>query len=308
MKKLKPVADAVRRIIMRWAVTRTNLIANASAGDTSISVKSTRRWAVGDQFVIHNNEEDMEHQLFVRAIVGKNTIQIGDAEGNPKALQWNWPVSTGGHVVKSHFNQLVKAVFLGDPDIITDLPAITVDISDRNSDWYTIGATKEKYNLEIAIYVSGTTQEEGDSFLWHMADQIQAGLKRNFYPLLDDYKTVPVTVDILAEDRYIKVQSTSIFAVGQQIIIEDEYNIEVHSIEQVCDADTLKLAQQVWHDFDAADTVVIRPNRLPFNSWPTDIKFGKIKKGTLLKAAVISYFVEETEDQLGASFSDPQLQ
>jgi len=248
----------------------------------------------------------MENQLYVRSVPDRNTINLGDSEGNPKALKWNW--ANGGHVVKTQDDMLVKAVFLGEPDIIIDLPAITVSMQNRSSEFFTLRSTKERYNVEITVYVSGSTQEDGDRFLLNLVDTIQYGLKRNFYPLLNNYKTSIVTVDLLTGDRHIRVPDSSIFAIGsRQIIIEDEYNIEVHSVSAICDPTTIQIAQPLLYDYLKEDVIVIKPNRLPFNSWPSEVTFGKIKKGTLLKAAVISYFVEEMEDQLDSSFGDTQL-
>jgi hypothetical protein len=159
------------------------------------------------------------------------------------------------------------------------------------------------------MFVSGSTQEEGDIFLTNMMDVIQTGLKKNFYPLLNDYKTSTITADIVNGDQFIKVPDSSIFVDGpRQVYIEDDYNIEVHFIEAICDSTTIKLAQHTQYDFDKDETTVIKPSRLPFNSWPSDITFGKIKKGTLLKAATITWFCEEMEDHLDASFGDTQLQ
>ncbi len=318
------VIDGIRRIIMRWVITRTDLIADANAGDTSISVNSTRRFRVGEQFVIHNDEEFVENDLHVLEVVDKNTIRLADGAGNVKALKWSWPMSAGAHVVKSFNGMIVKAVFFGEPDIIDlgELPAISVSPSKSNSEFFTFRATKEKHNLEITVYVSGTTQEEGDRLLVSLVDVIQYGLKRNFYPLLDDYKTCTITAPIAIGDEFIKIGTGDIPIFGteivghagqytmvgsNQIIIEDQHNIHVNSIHSICSDGTLRLHQVVDFDFTVDDAIIIKPNRLPFNSWPTDITFGKIKKGTLLKAATISYFVEEMEDHQDASFGDTQL-
>lgn len=305
------VVDAVRRIVMRWAITRTELTANASAGDTSITVKSTRRFKVGDQILVHNADEDMENDHWIAAIPNRNTITL------TKPLKWAWTAASGTLVVKTQDDQFVKAVFFGEPDVITDLPAVTVAGVSRNSEWMAFRATKERHNLEIGVYVSADTQEGGDRFLQRIVDDIQYGLKRNLYPLLNDYLTVKVTVPIAFGDFHIKVDDSTPLTAGQQIIIEDEYNIQVVGIDAICDATTIQIAQPAEYDFDITTVdgdgvltdgaIIIRPNRLPFNSWPTDINFGKIKKGTLLKAAVISYFIEEMEDQKDAGYGDTQI-
>lgn len=299
--KYTAVVNAIRRIIERWTVTRTTLTANANAGDTSITVSSTKRFAKGDQFLIHSDNEDMENDLFITSISGRHTINFN------RPLIFNWRVADGGHVVKTLGGQFVKAVYFGEPAIISNLPAITVALKNTSSDFMTLRGTKERYDIEIGVYVSGTTQEEGDRFLADVIAVIDYGLKRNFYPLLDDYETTTLLEDVAAGDRFIEVADTSIFTEQQQLIMEDFYNIDVLGVVGVCDSNTLQLGVPAQYDFDKDDTIIIRPNRLPYNSWPTGIRFGLINKGTLLKACVMSYFIEEYESQPDASFGDTQL-
>ena len=58
-----------------------------------------------------------------------------------------------------------------------------------------------------------------------------------------------------------------------------------------------RVADCVQFDFDKDDTNIIVPSRFIFNSWPSNIEFGSIHKGELLKAARISWFAEEEEMQ-----------
>jgi hypothetical protein len=296
------VIDAVRRIIERWTITRTNLIEDAHAGDTVIYVKSTRRWQVGDVFVIADNDENMENEITIAAILSPTAIQI------VSPLKWSWPVSTGGNLLKTQFGMLVKSVQFGDPDVIVDLPAITVHCPNKSSEWMTLRGSKEHFEIEITVYVSAASLEEGDRFLLQMLDTIQYALKRNFYPLLNDFKTTPLKKDIVSGDTYIQVDDNSILSPFSEIIIEDQYNIQVCSVLSCTGSNIVQLAESVNFDFLAADTTVIRPNRLPFASWPTGINYGKVYKGTLLKAGTISYYVDVFEQQPDAGFSDPQLQ
>jgi len=307
---MKAVIDAVRRICERWAATRTDLIADAHTGDTSIQVVSTRRFKVGEQFLIYNDNpagEDMENDLFILGINGRSTIYLGDKDGNSKGLKWNWPLSAGAHALKTIAGQRIQAVYFGEPDIITNLPAITVSAKSRKSEFYTLRATKERFDIEIGVFVSADSQEEGDIFLQEVVEIIQYGLKRNFYPLLNDYGKTTLIADAHAGDTFIKVASVMPIQPPCELIIEDQYNIDVQVAVQACDANTIQLALPLLSDYQASQAFVIKPNRLTFNSWPTDITFGKIYKGTLLKSAVISWFVEETEDHADASFGDPQL-
>jgi hypothetical protein len=300
-RKYTGVAQAIRRIVEHWSITRTDLIMDANSGDTVLNVKSTRRFRVGDQLLIHNDAEDMENNHYIYAINGKTQLIL------TAPLKWPWPMYTGAHVVKTQGGQFVKAVYLGEPNVMTDLPAITVMPQSASSEFYTLRGTKERYDFEIGVYVNASTMEEGDLLLWDLVDTIQAGLKQNFYPLLNDYETTTLLQDVNHNDIFIRVADSSIFTPQQELIIEDQYNIDVFGVIAICDATTIQLGAPSSYDFLAADATVIRPNRLPFNSWPTGVKFGLINKGTLLKAASISYFVEEYEYHDEAGFGDPQL-
>lgn len=309
---MKNVIEAVRRICERWAATRTDIIADANAGDTSIQVLSTRRFRPGEQFLIYNDNpdgtgEDMENDLYVLGVPDRYTIQLADTNGNPKGLKWNWPLSRGAHVLKTIADQRIKAVFFGEPDVITDLPAITVSAKSRQSEPFTLRSTKETFNIEIGVFVSADTQESGDIFLQNVVDVIQYGLKRNFYPLLNDYTKTSLIADGVAGDTFLKVASVAAIQPPCELIIEDEYNIDVQVAIQVCDSSTVQLALPLLSDYSVANTYVIKPHRMPFHSWPKDITFGKIYKGTLLKSAAITWFMEEMEDHIDASFGDTQL-
>ena len=52
---------------------------------------------------------------------------------------------------------------------------------------------------------------------------------------------------------------------------------------------------------------IIGLTRFIYNSWPADIKYGFIHKGSLLKASTISWFAKETEQQTRGGWSDPQI-
>lgn len=304
---MEDVLDSIRRIISRWVVTTTPLIADAHAGDTTIRVKTTRRFAKGDEFLIKATDnaglDEVENRLVVDAVVDKNTIQLTEP------LKFNWPVSDDAAIIKTINDNFVRAVHIGEPDVLpmSELPAVTVNGVNRSSEWYTIRATKERFNIEIGVFVTDGSHEEGYRFLLRVVDVIQKGLKKNIYPLVNSYDETALTSDVAAGDCYIKVADSSIFVPGSFIYLEDSYDNQENTVNQIIDAHTISVLQQASSDFSVSDTKVILPHRFIYNSWPADIQFGKIHKGTLLKAAVINYFVEETEIQGDGGWQDTQL-
>jgi hypothetical protein len=216
-------------------------------------------------------------------------------------------------LIKTINQNYVRGIYFGDPDNISEFPAITVVGNSRSSEWMTINSTKEKYDIEITVYVEDATQEAGYRFLMNTVDTIQSGLKRNIFPLIDDYNTIAITADVVIGDKFIKVYSTANLVDNMRCYLEDQFNLQENYINKVIDSTTIELAQGACFNFTPSvdpysvyNPVVVTPTRFIFNSWPAEINYTKVHKGTLLKAAVISWFAEEEELQMMAK-QDPQI-
>lgn len=303
---MEDLIDAIRRIIERWVRTTTHLTADASVGDDTITVFTTSRFSAGDEILIKatNDEggEDTEFGLIIEEIVDRNTIRLVEP------LTFNWAIADDATIIKTIRGLYVRSFHFGEPDLITlqELPAITISGKSRSSEWYTVRATKERFEIEIGVFVVDGSMEDGSRFLLNMCDTITAGLKQNVYPLVNDYTQTVLTAQGNLGDEYIKVADSSLLQCGQ-ILIENEYDSEENTISQIVDATTVKLGARLSRTYTVTNTKVIRPNRLFYNSWPADTQYGKIHKGTLLKAGVISFFAEETEIQGNNTFSGPQI-
>lgn len=303
--KIEDVLDAIRRIVTRWTITSTTLTATASAGDTIITVDNTLRFFAGDEIVLTNVNEDTEPSpgiIFVETVIDNTHIQLTEP------LQLSWPITANPRIFKSMKGQYVKAVYYGEPSIISQYPAITVNGTTRSSEWLTTRGTKEKYNIEIGVFVEDATMEDGLRFLHRMSDLIQTGLKRNIYPLVNDYDLVALTADMQPQDLFIKVADTSKLQCLDRILVETKYRIFESQIVEIVDSTTIGITPTSDFDYKVSDgATLIRCHRFIYNSWPAEINYGQIAKGSLLRAAVISYFAEEFETQFVGTFSDPQL-
>jgi hypothetical protein len=299
------IAESLRRIIARHVITESPLTADASAGDDTITVRTTNRFAKGHQVLIKNDADDpdVENGLTIAEIVDKNTIRL------TAPLAFDWTVAAGCSVMKTIRGNYVRAVMLGEPEVFPQnmLPAITVRAKGSNSAFFTTRATKERYTFEIGVFVEAASQEDSEILMLELADMVQKGLKKNVYPLVSDYESVEVTQDIAVGDYFVKVADTSIFVPGHITLVEDQYKMFENHVNGVCDATTLRLETAFQESYLAGETHLIRPNRFIFNSWPSDIQPGTIYKGTLLKAAAITWFGEEMEIQFNQPWSDTQL-
>lgn len=290
---MEEILDSIRRIIYKWVNTVTSITSNVNIGDTVINVTSMHRFQVGDQVML-KNETVYETSLNIAEVDREaKTITLSRAVSNA------WLVSDNTVLIKTIGEQFVQGIYIGDPDVIVKYPAITVNGINRKSEWLTLESTKETYDLEIGVFVKDSTHEKGYRFLMQMTDTIQKGLKMNIFPIPNDWDIISLTADANEGDLTMTVEDNSGFNDYPRFIIE---NAEVHQDNWVTQIDedgvTVQLQEPIITDFDKDNTSVILPHRYIYNSWPSDIAYGKIHKGELLKASTIKWFGEEEELQI----------
>jgi len=215
----------------------------------------------------------------------------------------DWTTAENTVLIKTINEQFVQGIYIGEPDVITRYPAITVNGISRSSEWLTLESTKERYQIEVTVYVKDSTHEQSYRFCMAMADEIQKGLKYNITPLISDYDITSLTQDIAVGDTTIYVADRSLFNNHRRVMIEDPFESHENWVTTWFDEaedpsqGALRLKDCVPYAFSASDTTIVVPNRFIFNSWPDNIQYGSIHKGELLKAAKISWFAEEEEMQ-----------
>ena len=294
---MEEILDSVRRIVFKWVNTTSRIVSDVTRGDTTICVKNASRFSIGDAIMLKNNEV-YETGLVVSDVDNQSgTITVATSILN------NWTVSDGAVVIKTIYEQFVQGIYIGEPEVIPMFPAITVNGVSRNSQWLTLESTKERFEIEIGVLVKASTHEDGYRFLLNITDEIQAGLKRNIIPLVNDYDIISLTQNITAGDTTIWVDDRDKLNDYRRIIIEDEYESQENWVTYLYNStedpteQSAKLHSPVCWNFDSTETSIIVPKRFVYNSWPADIQYGTIHKGELLKAATIRWFAEEEEMQ-----------
>jgi len=299
---MEQILESVSRIIRRWVSTSTPLTSNASKGDTILHVENSSRFSRGEEITIHDGNRGENPCIRISSIPDNASIEL------ESPIRFNWRVSDGCVVQKTYMGMFVQGVYIGEQPVIPKYPAIEIVPLSRNSQWMTFGTTREKRNFEINIYADQETKENGTRFIIRMSDIIQKGLKKNIFPLVGEYDIIDVTADVLAEDDTIRVQSTSLLQTDQLVILENKYRAEELRVCSVLDSNTVQVFPLVHNDYLVSeDAKIIILNRFLFNSWPSDIQFGVVSKGTLLNAAKIQWFCEEQEVQTRGGWSDPNL-
>ena len=292
-RAMEDLLDGLRRIIHKWVNTSSPLISNTSRGDTVIEVESTHRFQKGDEVMIRD-ETYYETGLVIESVDDINHITLISPILN------NWTAAYQNVILIKTINEMfVQGIYIGDPEVIPRYPAITVNGVSRSSEWLTIESTKERYEIEIGVFVKESTHETGYRFLMNIVDVIQTGLKRNIIPLVNDYDIISLAQDANIGDVNIKVNNREKVSDDRRILLENDHELEEHWVTYAYGNDdvSIHLAEALCTDFYAYDTSVIVPYRFVFNSWPAQIQYGKIHKGELLKAATISWFAEEEEMQ-----------
>jgi hypothetical protein len=297
------ILESVRRTIYRWVNTNVALTEDAPYNTTTLKVTSSIRFKAGDEVALHNGV-DGEPGLRIYEVPDNNTIILE----TPIQVITGWRVSNNAMLTKTYNGQFMQAIYIGEPDVIPMYPAITILGQKRSSEWFTLGTTKERYSLQIAIYSAADNHEDSYRTVMQLADIIQLGLKKNIFPLVGQYETTTITADIAAEDTFIKVADSSIFQCEDKIVVENIYQAEELRVAAIPDSTTIQVFPNPHFPYLVSEqTKVIRLTRFIYNSWPSDIEYGFKYKGTLLHAASISWFAEEQEIQTRHGWSDPQL-
>ncbi len=302
---MEEVLDALRKIIARWVKTVVPLTADYMAGDTTVTVHTTRRFSTGDEIAFRvGGQYEKPANFRVKSIIDMNTIELN------QPLTHNWTVASGAVVCKMIHGNMVQGIYLGDPENIEEFPAITVNGISEESEWITIDSVKDTFNVEIGIFVLDSTMETGYRFLLRLTKLVKYALMNNLFPLVNDYETTAVTADVVSGDANVTVADSSIFCPGDVVLFEDQYKTIETRVLSVVDDHTLEVFGHEPLEFSASDNpVAIKFHRFIFNSYPKSVNYGKIHKGSLLKAAVIEWFgwEEIVGPTNGGGWSDPQL-
>ena len=299
------VLESVRRIVYRWVNTQTPLITDANPGDNILTVESTKRWKEGDELaLVQYDNGGHQPRLYIDEVLDNNRIKIKEGVRGSNV----WKVSDHTVIRKTFDSQFFEGIYIGDPDVIGKFPAISIMGENRQSEWLTIGSTKEAYNLQITIYNKQESNERSYRTLLKITETVERGLKDNIFPLIGKVNISNLTADYLQGDTFIKVSDSSIYKENQSILIENLHRAEESSVYCIVDGTTLKLHMPFSNSYSKEDeSKIIGLNRFIYNSWPASINYGHIHKGSLLHAATIEWFAWEQEIQETGGWKDPQL-
>ena len=147
---MQEVLDSVRRIVHKWVNTVTPLRQSASVGDSQIFVNNSLRFNIGDEVML-KDASVYETGLIIKSIDSSTSIIFESSILN------DWTIGQNSQLVKTINELFVQGIYIGDPDVIPRYPAITVNGISRSSEWLTLESTKERYEIEVNIFVREAT-------------------------------------------------------------------------------------------------------------------------------------------------------
>jgi hypothetical protein len=280
------VLRSLRDTVLRFGMNSQLLAADAIIATKTITVVSTRRFFEGDQIVIRN---DVSGEIrVIDKIIDGSTMTITED------LIMTWTVAEGSKVEKAFGDQYLKRVYLGDPDVIPDYPAITITADNRDENWWTINSTTAKWNCTISVlYLDDGLERTYESML-EMTASIEKALWANRFPVFDTLVDTTLTADASAGDTILSVTDTSGMNKGHLGILEDYDYTDHITVNNIVNATTFETLHPIPFDVSASrGGVVLIPSRWVMWTYPPGTTYGYIHKGSMLKAAQIKWFAQE---------------
>ncbi len=284
--------EAIKKIIERYIVNIVPFAEAIPARSTVIPILSSGRFKNCDQVVIYNQavlDATGEGEIrTISCIPDRNTVKLDTA------LIDAYPAGTS-FIQKLIGGKFVEGIYLGEPAKISHYPAITINATDKDNEWFTLSSTSETFQIEITIFTLADDYEASYRLMHTYAKQIETALFRSLYPLAEPFDTAILAQPVGPTDTVIRVTDFQdlVNHLTGSVFLESWDNLRSNRIKQILDAGVFELAMPIGGNFAAGDKV-IQPGRHFYNAFPRGIKFGTInQESVVLKAAVISYMAQE---------------
>jgi len=280
------VLTSLKDTIIRYGLSSQAITQNATAGTKTVKIPMSRKFFEGETVVIRNDQ--MGEIGVIDQITDESTIIL---EEN---LVRNWTVAEGTVFEKAPGGQYIKRIYLGDPDVIPDYPAITIVGDSREEDWWTIGSTTVKWNCTISCLFEDDGLENSYENMLLMTKTIEDALWANRKPVFGKITESNLSADLLTNETSMTVDDTDKMLPWHQAIVEDYYRTQYIEIVTVVDSNNIIFRPNVGFDFlTSRNAKIIVPSRWTMWTKPGSTTYGYIHKGTLLKASQISWFGQE---------------
>ncbi len=281
---------ALKRIIERKVVNIQPLRADISAGDTIIPVRSAKRFEEENgQVAIYRDGEQYGEPHSIYRIIDYHTIELEE----PVAEDYSSSVGLVQNLIGGE--NWVRAIYVGDPPVIGRYPAITIAGVNKSNEWMTIDSTKDRFNVDISVYIEAGDYEKGYEYVLNLTKSIEETLFNNFYPLVDPFCTTTLLEDVSDTDTVIRVENDRMDIMRRFLWfwLENDQHTQFSSPARYRDNGVIELRTPIGVAFSAGDDVIF-PARHFFDTRPESTDFGNVVKGeSLLWGSRIHYFAVE---------------
>lgn len=292
------VLTSLRQIIHRWVNSESPITEPIAVGDNVLTLRTSHRFKVGDDVLITDGSE-FEYPHVIAEVPDETHVVLQDGV---RFSDWNVGSCNLRKAVKGQF---VQGIYLGDPDNIMKYPAITINGKSKNSEWIGLEVSNETYEVDITCYVADATQEEGYEYLMHLAHIIETGLKKNPVAIAGDKGYVSIIADIEQGDVFVRLADTDGITAGQFILLDSVFISEDCHVAEIVDGQVIRLSEPAKNEYLVVnDPKAILVERFLYKCWPKNIDYGFVHKGTLLKAARISWSATEAQMHPPYGFGD----
>lgn len=281
------VLTSLRDTIRRYGLTSQSITADATIGTKTVKVPMSRKFFEGETIVIRNDTHG--EMRTIATIPDSETILLTEN------LVRTWSVAEGAIFEKAPGGQYIKRIYLGDPDVIPDYPAITIVADSRDEKWWTIGgSTIIDWNCTISCLFEDDGLENAYENMLLMTKTIEDALWANRKPIFGKLSESDLTADAVAGSTLLTVADTTGIMPGYEAVLEDYNRTQYIEIDYIIDANNVSLKHTINDNYLVSRAAkLIMPSRWTMWTKPSGTTYGYIHKGTLLKASQIKWFAQE---------------
>jgi len=281
------VLKSIRDTVVRFGLASEDVNSDCLVGTKIVYIPFTRKFFEGETIVIRN--DSIGEVRVIDRIIDDHTMTVTED------LVRTWTVAEGSKVQKAPGGQYIKRIYLGDPDVIPDYPAITIVAESRDEEWWTLETTKVTWNCTVSCIFEDDGLENSYEGMLELTKSIENSFWANRWPIFGTLSETTLTADYAAGDQILSVASSADLKAKNQYILEDYAHTMMGEINRVIDGTTIEIVPpHCALDFLVSRNATLTvPSRWVIYSYSGSSTYGYIHKGTLLKASQIKWMAEE---------------
>lgn len=298
---VRDIMKALQRLMLDYLATDWPLTADASPGDTIISVLRSGRYRVGDEVFLKSEITGLAEPAVIKDILPWDST-LGYQIELEDPLQGLWTTANASSLLKALNHQPLKRVFRAPLNIIPDFPSVSISLPDESNEWWTLRATNHEYTFKIRAHIKDDNFEVAADNVARLGEYIREILIDHIHPVVDDPPIVlPLTSDLPAGSTVVPVSDTSQVIQGDRAYLRDgEFRpagSQETAIQTILGPTTVRLTIPTEFDYLVArGAELIIAQRYLYDTRPSGISYGAIPgatAGSFSYAAEISYFAKE---------------